>query len=206
MYLYPSQGYALLGENFTVDIMLDTKGEQTTKAKAVIKFDPEFIRVTDARYGDLYCQYPEDEYAVDNQDGWIVLTGFCLDPYYSTSSEPELFGRFTFRPLKEGEVTLEFVTSNNTQEDRTITKDTGSPPQTMEVNTEGGTYTIVSQIQKDDGKDDEELPGVGIFDNKWIWAGLGLIGLAAAVIISGGILPKLISIFDKNNDRTIISG
>jgi hypothetical protein len=206
--LHPSTGYALLGENFTVDIMLDTKGQETTTTKAVIKFDPDTIEVTEAQHGDLYCQYPEDEYTVDNQEGWIVLTGFCLDPYYSTASEAELFGRFTFQPIKEGETELKFITENSSQEDKTLAKDTGSPPQTISLTTEGAQYAIVSEGQPGDGDGDgdgdSDLPGVGIFDRTWVWLGGGLMGIAGAIIVSSPIIKKLKNLFGKKDGDDII--
>ncbi len=207
MSLYPSSGYALLGEDFTVDIMLDTRGEQTTKAKAVLRFNPDEIKVVKAEHADLYCQYPEDEYTVDNDEGWIVLTGFCLDPYYSTASQAELFGRFTFQPLKEGETEIEFV-SNNSEDDKTLVMDTGSPPQTLDVVKSGGTYEIVSDVDPGDGNGDTpsgKLPGVGILDTKLTWVGMGLIGLGGGLFVLSTVGLKIFKNVAGKNKRTVIA-
>jgi hypothetical protein len=212
IYLYPQTGYALLGENFTADIMLDTRGSDTTKVKAVIEFDPELVEVTEAKHGDIFCQYPEDEYTVDNQEGWIVLTGFCLDPIYRTSSEAELFGRFTFRPRKEGTVDMDFITENGTDDNYTLAMDTSSPPQVIDVTAEGAQYTIASDVSPGDpGKDpgdgdgDDDLPDVGSFDTNIFWIGGGLIGLGAGIFISSGLISKIKNASQKRNKRTIIA-
>jgi len=185
MTLYPDRGYALLDKPFAVDVMLDSEGEDLMEVRAVFRFDPTRVTVTKAEYGELFCQYPEDEYAVDNSAGWIKLTGYCNDPYYNSNGTPGLFGRFTFEPRMEGTVDFEFVETYDDELWISRALDTGSPPQEiMGIDYEGGTYTVVSSITPpDDGTNHEtKLPGVGIFDDNKIVFGAILLGCAALVL------------------------
>ncbi len=182
--LYPERGYALLNKPFSVDILLDTEGEDLIEARAVFQFDPSRVQVTKAEYGDLFCQYPEEEYAVDNDAGWIKLSGYCNDPYYNSSGTPGLFGRFTFEPRMEGTVNFEFVETYDDLDWVSRALDTSSPPQEITgIEFTGGTYTLVSSVgNPDDGKaPGTKLPGVGIFDDKKILFGVFLFGLGLVI-------------------------
>lgn len=205
--LYPSTGYAVLNKDFSVDIMLDTGGEDTTTTHAVFRFDPDKLQVIKAQHGDLYCQYPEDEYTVDNTGGWIMLTGFCLDPYYNSGSSPGLFGRITFRPQVEGIVTMNFEFNGDDEEWKSIVKDNGSPPQCILTDTPtGGTYTVVSSVPDSSAGTSGKLPGVGIFDNNFAVWGLVLVSLSGSVLLIDWGLTILKSQSKTHDERTVIIG
>ena len=183
--LYPSGGYAVLNNDFAVDIMLATGGKDTTMARVVLRFDPSKIRITKAQHGDLYCQYPEDDYAADNTKGIVILTGYCLDPYYNSSDGGGILGRITFKPLVEGNVTLSVEFDGQANSEKSVVMDNGSPPQNILISApSGGSYTVVTSInQQSSGTPGQgtKLPGVGILDNKPILVGIGLICLAGTV-------------------------
>ncbi len=201
--LYPATGYALLGKNFTVDIMLDTGGEDTTTARAVFRFDPEKLRVTKAEYAELYCQYPEDEYTVDNTLGWVKLTGFCLDPYYNSGSTAGLFGRITFVPLVEDVITLDFVETYKDDEWESMIMDAGSPPQEiLGLQVSNGSYTVVSQI--DGGSTTEKLPGVGLWDDNKVVIGVIFVAGALVVLVGGSVAVSALRKKKSGGDRTVI--
>lgn len=205
--LYPETGYAALNKDFSVDIMLDTGGEDTTTTRAVFRFDPDKLQVVEAQHGDLYCQYPEDEYTVDNEGGWVMLTGFCLDPYYNSGSSPGVFGRITFKPLIEGTVTMNFEFDGDDKEWKSIVKDNGSPPQNMLTNDpSGGTYTVVSSMPSSSGTAGTtgKLPGVGIFDNNVVVWGLVLVSLAGSVLLVEWGIRILKTQLKTHDERTVI--
>lgn len=205
--LYPGTGYAVLNKDFSIDIMLDTGGEDTTTTRAVFRFDPDKLQVIKAQHGDLYCQYPEDEYTVDNTGGWVMLTGFCLEPYYNSGSSPGLFGRITFRPQVEGIVTMNFEFNGNDEEWKSIVKDNGSPPQNILTNIpDNGTYTVVSSVPDPSAGTSGDLPGVGIFDNNFVVWGLVLVSLSGSVLLIDWGLTILKSQFKTNDERTVIIG
>lgn len=206
MTLYPDRGYALLEKPFAVDVMLDSGGEDLIEARAVFQFDPTRVQVTKAEYGELFCQYPEEEYAVDNTAGWIKLTGYCNDPYYNSNGTPGLFGRFTFEPQMEGEVEFAFVESYADESWVSHALDTSSPPQEVTgIIFDGGTYTVVSSITPvDDGTNHQtKLPGVGIFDDRRVLFGVVLVG--GGILIAGGDrLVRRIRGTREQKGRTVI--
>ncbi len=180
--LYPNTGYASLGSEFSVDIMLDTAGEETNQTVVVLKYDPAKLEVTKAEYGDLYCDYPDDKSSIDNTEGILKITGFCQQPY-KTNGEAGLFARITFQSLVEGVTRVTFEYDGSDDEWMTSVMSVDSPPENiLTVAPARGTYTVISKTSKPTGP---KLPGVGLFDSKWVYVGGGLIGggvLAFAVI------------------------
>jgi len=210
--LYPKTGYAVLNKDFSVDIMLDTGCEDTITTRAVFRFDPDKLQVIKAQHGELYCQYPEDEYTVDNVGGWVMLTGFCLDPYYNSGSSASLFGRITFRPKVEGTVTMDFEFDGSDKEWKSIVTDNGSPPQNVLTNTPvGGTYTVVSSIPSSSGLSGTtgttgKLPGVGVFDSNFVLWGLVLVSLSVSVLLVDWGMKILKTQLKTRDERTVIIG
>lgn len=206
--LYPNSGYAVLNKDFAVDIMIDTEGESTTETHVVLKFDQSKIQVTKAQQGDLYCQYPDDGYSVNNTQGTVQLSGFCLDPYYQTSSQAEIFGRITFEPLVEGEVKIDFEFDGTEDEWKTYVKNNGSPPQNILTDfPEGGTYTVVSQVPSgtsSSSSSGSKLPGVGIFDNKLMIFGYALVGSGLLVLVGSYIFKKVRNFWSSRDERTVV--
>ncbi|MEA3357160.1 MAG: hypothetical protein U9Q67_01890 [Patescibacteria group bacterium] len=207
MYLFPESGYALLNQNFAVDIMLDSGGNDLKSTRAVFGFDPAKLQVVEAQHGELFCQYPEDEYSVDNENGWVMLTGFCQDEPYNSGSEPGLFGRITFKSLIEGELSLNFEFDGSGDEWQTWMLDTMSPPQQISMSTPGGgTYMVVSEIPV--GQVDTSpgstgtLPGVGIFDDKWFMVGLLLVSASVLVVIIDSVVSWVKRL--NRDDNTVI--
>lgn len=207
MTLYPKTGYALIAKPFAVDVMLDTGGKDVTEARAVFRFDPKKVQVTKAEYGELFCQYPEDEYAVDNDAGWIKLTGYCNDPYYNSNGMPGLLGRFTFEPKVEGTVDFDFVKDYDDENWVSRIMNTSSPPQEISgVQYENASYTLVANItQNNNGTEGKggKLPVVGLFDNWIVFGGAALfMGGMTAIFIQ-----RMSSFFERRKklrDSTII--
>ncbi|MBN1617990.1 hypothetical protein JW887_01445 [Candidatus Dojkabacteria bacterium] len=192
MRLYPPNGYAVLKQDFVIDILLNTNGEDTTMARAVFEFDASKLEVTKAEYGDLYCDYPEDEYTVDNDKGVVMITGFCLDPYYNSGDKEELFARVTFKPLVEGKVDLVFNFETSNDEWNSIVKNTGSPPQNvLSTKPAGGSYEIVSTVPTGKGTtSNTDLPKAGIFDDKFVLIGGGLLLVGFVVLLVSSLGRK----------------
>lgn len=202
--LYPDSGYAILNKDFSVDIMLDTGGEETNMTRAVFRFDPEKVTVVKAQHGDLYCGYPEEDYAVDNTDGWVMLTGFCQDPYYKSDSTPGLFGRITFRPLVEGEVEFTFEFEGEDDDWNSVIMKAGSPPENVLMTApEGGKYTVVTSLPQDGGTSTGKLPGVGIFENKTLLLGISLFALSLLVLVID-VVVVLVKRNAQNANKTVI--
>lgn len=202
--LYPSSGYAILNQDFAVDIMLDTGSRNTTTARAVLSFNPQQLRITKAEFGSLYCQYPDDEYSSDNTSGQIILTGFCLDPYYNSNSTPGLFGRVTFKPLIEGTAVINFVYSGSDVAGVSVIKDTGSPPiNILTSRPSGGSYSVVTLVPSGTTPSQTRLPSVGLFDNKVLLIGGSLI-LSSVVLLCGTSIISAIKKANTHRDRRTV--
>lgn len=205
--LYPNSGYAILNQEFVVDILLDTGGRDTTSARAVLTFTPSQLQIVRAQFGSLYCQYPDDDYISDNTNGKLVLTGFCLDPYYSSSGTPGLFGRITFRPLIEGTANVNFSFTGTDVTSSTVIKDIGSPPiNILAARPTGGSFSVVTQIPSTPSRPTTKptLPGVGIFDNKTVIIGVGLVVAAVVLIVGGRIWSSAAKEKQYRDSRTVI--
>ena len=149
---YPKGGTVLnKNQGFVVDILLDSGGEKLTSAKFVVLFDPRVLQLKRAeRNNSLFSQYPEDESALDNENGVVLLTGFTqsgASTLYQTGEKPDVFARLTFDVLEEGETMLDWkYGEGDTVFDTLMYKD-GSPPQNV-LNTrpESATFQIGKAI------------------------------------------------------------
>lgn len=147
--LYPPGGNAYdSGEGFTVDILIDSGGNELVEARAVITFDPELVKVTEAkRNNSLFLTWPSDESTIDNENGVVMLTGFTQsgtgEPYI-TEGDPDVFARLTFEVLKEGELTLDWEYSGNNETFTSVMTTDGSPPDNiLEAKPDSGVYTLI---------------------------------------------------------------
>lgn len=147
--LYPSGGKAYdNGEGFTVDILIDSGEESLVEARSVITFDPELVKVTDAkRNNSLFLTWPSDESTIDNENGVVMLTGFTQsgtgDPYL-TEGDPDVFARLSFEILKEGELTLDWEFSGTDESFKSVMMTDGSPTQNvLETKPASATYTLI---------------------------------------------------------------
>lgn len=174
--LYPNGGTVLVKDNgFTVDVMIDTDGEEITEAKFVLLFDPSVLQLTKTeRNNSLFVEWPEDESTVDNENGVVMLSGFTqvgAGTLYTTGSEADVFARLSFKVLKEGQTTLdwEYGTSNGVFE--TVMMKDGSPSQNI-LTTKPSSSTFVIG---DDVLDPSDVnTGIGI-DRYVFFTGLVLL-------------------------------
>lgn len=166
--LYPSEGSVERGEDFVVDALVDTKGEDVVLVRAVLNFDPEFLEVKDAqRNEDTMCDWPEAEQLVDNNEGLVMATGFCQsggeEGTYATTGEADIFVRLTFATLKEGSTTLQWEYSGFDEPESSVIMTDGSPPQNILELDEGSleyTYNITLE-------EEPKMPetGIPVFEN-----------------------------------------
>jgi len=131
--LYPSGTKAYdRGEGFTVDILIDSAGESLIKARSVITFDAELVKVTEAkRNNSLFLTWPVDESTIDNVNGVVMLTGFTQSGTgqpYLTEGDDDVFARLTFEILKEGELLLDWEFSGIDESFNSVMMTDGSPP------------------------------------------------------------------------------
>ncbi len=175
--IYPAGGIVTnKNEGFTVDVMIDSAGEELTSARFVITFDPEYLKlVKTEKNNSLFAQWPEDEASVDNTNGMVMLTGFSqsgTDDLYITGDEPDVMARLTFEVLKIGKTAFnwEFTGSDDTFASVMLIE--GSPPQNV-LKTKPTSVTFTIQ---------DKIVNTAIEWNKYILVG-GLI-----LILFGGLI------------------
>jgi hypothetical protein len=179
---YPDSGVvANLEDGFTVDVMIDTAGQEVTSARFTITFDPNILQLAKAeRNNSLFEQYPDDESSLDNTNGVVMLTGFTQSgssDLYVTEGDSDLFARLTFDVLKKGEVTLDWEFTGSEDLFDTYILEEGSPPQNiLDTKPSSATFEIGDIVNQ---------PDTAIGLNEYIIAtGFVLILFGALIIFS----------------------
>ncbi|MGI6484319.1 MAG: cohesin domain-containing protein [Candidatus Dojkabacteria bacterium] len=179
---FPAGGIIIdKSKGFSVDVLIDTAGQEVMSAKFVVLFDPTVLRLTKAeRNSTLFSQWPEEESSIDNDNGVVMLGGFTQSGTgspYKTSGNPDIIARLTFEILKEKETYLDWeYDTNNGVFDTNIMQE-GSPPMNILTKKPSAvTFQIGgSAVLKPD-------VATGIFDSKY------LIIVGAVLLLFGGFM------------------
>lgn len=133
--LSPGSGRVKSKSTFITDLLIDSNGKEVNFARAVISFDPEYVQVVKAeRNASLFCAYPEDEQSIDNEQGLLMISGFCQSGSgtpYTTSDEADVLARITFKSLQSGNISLKWEYSGEDELFKTVIMKDGSPPQNI---------------------------------------------------------------------------
>lgn len=111
----PSSGVVNdVNAGFTVDILIDSGGYELSKATAVVKFDPEVLRLRKAmRNNGLFDQWPLEQSSTDNVDGIVMLTGITSEDsgksYYKSQLDPDVFARLEFDVIDPNSKSTQFT-------------------------------------------------------------------------------------------------
>jgi len=98
----PAQETVKVGEEFEVELTLDTKGVATSGTDVIINYDPTVVEVLNVRPGLLYQKYPLNE--VDAGGGKIGFSGVTEPP--KTFAGRGTLAYLKLKPLKAGTATL----------------------------------------------------------------------------------------------------
>ncbi len=152
--LYPSGGIVKdTDEGLIVDVLIDSGGYEITKARAVLKFDPEVIQLRKAsRNNSLFEQWPEDESSTDNTNGIVMLTGITLPggstPLYRTGTQPDVFERLEFDVISTDvntKIVLDFQYSGYDEPFMSVIMKDATPSQNiLTSDPASGSYTLNS--------------------------------------------------------------
>lgn len=74
----PAQKVVKVGEEFDVELLLDTKGVKTSGTDVIVSYDPTVVEVLSVRPGLLYQKYPLNE--VDAAGGKIGFSAVATPP------------------------------------------------------------------------------------------------------------------------------
>ncbi len=151
-FLFPQKGFASeptfsfhpdsgvvksVSDGFTIDVLIDSGGEDITKARFTVKFDPQVIQLKKAnRNNSLFEQWPADESTIDNKNGLVMLTGFTQSgssELYNSNGDADVMARLEFEVVSqsEKEVLLSFEYSGEDELFSTVLVKDGSPPQNV---------------------------------------------------------------------------
>ncbi len=136
--LYPNTGTIEdTDTGFTLDVLIDSDGEEITEARMALSFDPSVVKVVSAsKNNTLFCDWPEEDSSVDNVNGAVLLTGFSQSgesDLYLTEGDPDVFARIEFEILnKEVEsITIDWLYESGDPTFTTTLLVEGSPPQNL---------------------------------------------------------------------------
>lgn len=188
--LFPSKGTVTAGKNFTIDVMIDSSGNNVTQARMVILYDPKYLKVIEAEYNaSLFCTYPTDQQSVDNTNGVAMLSGFCqsgVSTLYKTSGGADVFARVIFQAKKKGSTKIEWNYNGKNQDYMSIIMKDGSPAtNSLTAKPAGGVYTITASGSTGVDPDEPEFPSTGIATS---W---GVVSVGAILIAVGWLYMKL---------------
>lgn len=137
--IYPSNGTIKdISKPFTMDVLIDSDGEDVTQARFAISFDPQKVKILKAsKNNTLFDQWPEDESTIDNSKGIVMLTGFTQSgagkTLYQTSGDPDVMARIEFEVIteKKDDIVFNFEYSGTDEIFKSVIMKDGSPPQNV---------------------------------------------------------------------------
>jgi len=94
-----------VGEEFWVEVNLNTQIQETLGTDAVLIFDPQLFEAKEIEEGEIYPDYPGKK--IDNEQGKIFLSGVAN--YGSSVSASGVLGKIKFVPKKEGKAQISFA-------------------------------------------------------------------------------------------------
>jgi len=105
-----------LGDNFTIEIQLDTFSQGIVGVDAIINFEPRYLKAFRIDPGPLFPNYPG--LYLDNQKGVIKLAGSSnFGQYFSGKG---ILATLNFEALSEGETTIAFQWEPNSTRETNI--------------------------------------------------------------------------------------
>lgn len=108
----PAQKTVKIGEEFDVELTLDTKGVETSGTDVIINFDPTLVQILNVRPGLLYQEYPVNE--IDSTAGKIGFSAVAIPP--KAFSGKGTLAYLKLKGLKAGTaaLTIEFTRGETT--------------------------------------------------------------------------------------------
>lgn len=179
--LRPGSGQIKNGEKFTVDVLIDSEGDNIVLSRVVLTYDPKLVKVVKAEKNDsLFCTYPGNDQSVDNTNGVVMLTGFCqsgVGTPYKTGVQPDVFARIQFEALSEGTLVLDWEYSGSDESFKSVLMKDGSPTvNALTTKPSGGSYSIVRNLTTK-----PSIPDTAARVSVWMIAGgILLVGIGIA--------------------------
>ncbi len=106
LYFIPGSGNIAVGDIFTANVYVNTKGVAVNNAEAVVNFSPDLLSVTSvSRTGSIFSLWVEEP-SFSNTGGTVIFNGGLPTPGFSGSAGK--VASIVFRAKKTGEASLIF--------------------------------------------------------------------------------------------------
>lgn len=106
LYFIPGSGNIAVGDIFTANVYVNTKGVAVNNAEAVVNFPPDLLSVTSvSRTGSIFSLWVEEP-SFSNTGGTVIFNGGLPTPGFSGSAGK--VASIVFRAKKTGEASLIF--------------------------------------------------------------------------------------------------
>lgn len=122
--LSPAKGRFKLGQEFSIDIILNAAGQEINAADAVLSFNPQVLQVVEIKPGQVFPLYPRKN--VDLEKNQIQITGVKAKKDGQVFTKPLKFATIIFKGKVPGQAKLNFVFSKGKTTGSTIIKAEGS--------------------------------------------------------------------------------
>lgn len=195
---YPSSGVVSdIKNGFTVDVLIDSAGYDVSKARVVVKFDPNVVKLRKAyRNTSLFEEWPTDGSSTDNVNGIVMLTGQAKTEggkMYKTENSADILARLEFDVIatKKQDIVLEFQYSGLDEILQSVIIDSVT---STNVLAEKPSHAVFSLDVT------EKVPKTGISTNTF-----GIIGGVLLILFGGFVKSSSVRIFAKKRGTIVIS-
>lgn len=148
--LSPATKNVIIGETFTVSVMLDTQGELTSGTDAIILYDAAKLSVVSAVLGDLYTNKVQEDSSTTGK-----VTFRATAPSGSPFNGSGVLATVQFKAIADGNANVSFDFTLGSTVDSNVGKQ-GTEGEDILTSATGATYTIGQSSGGDSG-----VPGVG---------------------------------------------
>lgn len=191
--LSPSTATKNVGVTFTVNIVLDTKGDAVTGATAILTYDTAKLEVVDndttqtgiqIKQGTIFNQAPLTN-TVNTSSGQIRYDSGSLGSTYTGSGT---MATITFKTLAAGTAKVDYTFTSGSTTNTSLVAASSPAGTNLLTAVTGGTYTISASVGGG-GATPAPLPESGLGTPTMFILGLGLIGLILGVVFGIRGLP-----------------
>ncbi len=152
--LSPSTGSYAVGDDFDVQIMLDTAGQDVSAVDAIVNYDSSVLQVTDITPGSIFSSYPEQSSSAST----IEISGLDASTTSPFNGSNGVFATIGFRVLDEGDTNLTFdFTTGSTLDSNVVEASSGQSNDILNSVT-NASYSLLPE-----GTGSTDLPDAALF-------------------------------------------
>jgi hypothetical protein len=184
------------GQEFQINVVLDTQSAAIVAVDAIIEYDPAMIEIVSISQGSIFSAYPVKTFA-NGEIRISALDSTFSSPYNGTGT----LATITARGLQVGTTNFNFVFSSGSTTDSNVVEE-GTSSDLL-----GETSGLVLGINSLAGNTGENLPETAIFGEKedmYILIGLAWLSLGTAGYLYRNELGDVLWGFSRNRISNLI--